>query len=523
MKKNLLFLAVLTLNFKLQTLNCFAQLITNHITIPYTNMAQPQVGVSYSDPKFHSSVTRITNAFSSNIEGAFPDYSKRQAWNSDESLLLLRSGNGDVLIYNGATYQYIKTFPGALQGVQDIFWHPTNPHLIYFISGSNFNTIDEQTLQINTLHTFSNYANVSTNAEGNMSNNGKYIGLCGYDSNWNPVDFFVYDVSLNSIISTLSVSANVTGFDWVSISPLGNYFVVDYADETLGRWHGVEVYDQQLNFLWQKPIGYGHSDLGLDSNGTEVLIMDKYNADSNLTYINKYGLADSSETSLLSVSPDFDLHESCRSMNRPGWVYVSTFDYVGKLTADSTTWVPFENEIFALSMNGSGSVQRLAHHHSRRYSPLTPNPGNSIYFAEPHATANKNGTKILFGSNWELNMQTDTSVDAYLCDASALLTAENFFTETNNAITVFPNPTSGKVNVQMSIPITIGIEDVQMKIYNVMGECIYQHISTSAHQHIDLSEAPNGIYFLQVSTIGGSASGGKTENGIVNKKIIISK
>ena len=88
--------------------------------------------------------------------------------------------------------------------------------------------------------------------------------------------------------------------------------------------------------------------MGLDMGGTEVLIMDAYDADSNRTYINKYNLSNGTKTSLLDISPDFDQHESCRNMNRPGWTYVSTFDYIGLLTDDSLTWQPIEDEVFAL-------------------------------------------------------------------------------------------------------------------------------------------------------------------------------
>ncbi|MBI4945196.1 MAG: T9SS type A sorting domain-containing protein [Bacteroidetes bacterium] len=76
------------------------------------------------------------------------------------------------------------------------------------------------------------------------------------------------------------------------------------------------------------------------------------------------------------------------------------------------------------------------------------------------------------------------------------------------AILVYPNPTTGKANVQMS-----KLENVQIKIYDVLGEYIYQHIGTFSNLQIDLSSQPNGIYFLKM----------KTEQGIVNQKLIINK
>ena len=150
------------------------------------------------------------------------------------------------------------------------------------------------------------------------------------------------------------------------------------------------------------------------------MIMDIYEPETNKTFIKKFRLSDGKETTLLEVSPLFDLHISCRNEN-PGapfgsWCLISTFDFVGRLTDSSSNWLPFEDEIFLLKLDGSGSVMRIAHHHSRRYSPLTPDSDKSVYWAEPHATVSRRGNRILFGSNWRENIASQSSVDTYLID-----------------------------------------------------------------------------------------------------------
>jgi len=472
-----------------------AQFVTNHNTIFQTNLTIPQVGVTFTDPNFGTPVIRMTNARSQAVSGYFPDYSKRQAWNSDESMIMLRSANGAVHIFNGQNYQYIKTLTD-IQGVQDIFWHPTNPLLIYYILDNMFYTLNVQTLQSNLLFTFTNYSYVTTRAEGNMSNDGHYIALCGYDINYNTLDFFVFDVLANTIHSTFAVNGNVTDFDWISISPLGNYVIVDYATDVVAPYNGVEVYDKDFNFLWRKPLGAGHSDYGLDYNGEEVLIMDFYDVDSNFMYINKYLLSNGMTTHLLSVSPDFDLHESCRAMSRIGWVYISTFDFVGRLTDDSLSWLPFEDEIFAVKMDGSGDVQRYAHHHSKRYSLSTPNSDSSVYFAEPHATINKNGTRILFGSNWRLNIAQDTSVDAYIVDLNNMLNAiKRDIPSDNPTFRIYPNPATDKLNV-VSDKI---YRDAVLKIYDALGKIVSEAAIRNFLTSVPVSALPMGLYLYQIS------------------------
>jgi len=74
---------------------------------------------------------------------------------------------------------------------------------------------------------------------------------------------------------------------------------------------------------------------------------------------------------------------------------------------------------------------------------------------------------------------------------------------------ISPNPTNGKINVMIS-----QFENLKMKsieIYNVYGEKVYSN--EAINLQIDLSEEPDGIYFLQI----------RTEQGAVTKKIIISK
>ena len=82
---------------------------------------------------------------------------------------------------------------------------------------------------------------------------------------------------------------------------------------------------------------------------------------------------------------------------------------------------------------------------------------------------------------------------------------ENILTD---GLTIYPNPTSGIFNLKMG-----KVENVQIKICDMLGNTIYQNNSTWSTIQIDLSTQPNGIYLVQL----------KTEQGIINKKLIIQK
>jgi hypothetical protein len=216
-------------------------------------------------------------------------------------------------------------------------------------------------------------------------------------------------------------------------------------------------------------LGAGHSDCGLDANGDEILIKDIYDEGLNIDHVRKFQLQDGTMTNLLDLSPLFDLHISLRSVNRPGWCFVSTFDYVGRLTDDSLSWLPFEDEIFALKTDGSGDVQRIAHHHTRRFSPITPDPDHSVYWAEPHATVNKAGTKVLWGSNWRQNMNQVLAVDTYLCDFSGWISIKDPELKTEFPVNLFPNPARDQINISFKLSEP---ESIHFVIYDCLGKVI---------------------------------------------------
>ena len=82
--------------------------------------------------------------------------------------------------------------------------------------------------------------------------------------------------------------------------------------------------------------------------------------------------------------------------------------------------------------------------------------------------------------------------------------------DASSAIAVYPNPTSGKINIH-----SVDSRIQSFDIYNPLGEKVCSSALSSSQSciSIDLSKEQNGIYFLQM----------QTNEGIVNKKIVIQK
>jgi len=146
----------------------------------------------------------------------------------------------------------------------------------------------------------------------------------------------------------------------------------------------------------------------------------------------------------------------------------------------------------------------------------------------PYTYSWSNGTTTQTATGLQPSNYTVTITDSLGCSHTATVTV-SFVGGINeidfsNSISIYPNPTSGVLQIQANSYQLIA--NSQIEIYNVMGEKIYEQaisdIGTANSGNnsnglslitINLSAARSDIYFLQL----------KTDNGIANKKIVISK
>ena len=158
------------------------------------------------------------------------------------------------------------------------------------------------------------------------------------------------------------------------------------------------VYDVNLKPVVELPKGsFGHGDLCMTADGRDLLVYD--GADHELDNNRNINIADL-QTGKVTIGTRIGWkstpHVSCRNLDLPGWALISTQGPDGK-------YPNHDFEIFWLKLDGSGEVRRVAHHHSSRE--------DGGYFAEQHAVTNRNGTMILFASNWGAETINDYLVD----------------------------------------------------------------------------------------------------------------
>ncbi|MDZ4063893.1 MAG: hypothetical protein U1E22_04415, partial [Coriobacteriia bacterium] len=322
-----------------------------------------------------------------------------QSFNADGSRLLARGIDGTWYVYDAASLQPLRQVPLDI----DPRWSASNPNLIYYSSETRLMSYDLSTGETAAVHDFAADAPgavmVWTRYEGSPSADGRYWGLMAEDENWLTSAYIIYNLETDTVLATRDLRAwpdDEREADSVTISPLGHYFLVQMdkycepgALSTDEDPCGLMVYDQALQNGRGLLRIVGHSDTALTAAGREALVYQDIDTDN----ISMLDVTSGVVTPLWPI--DFShtpigLHISGRALERPGWAVVSTHD--GDVA--SHTWM--DDQVFLVELKAGGRVVRLAHTHS-----LVDETQEHDYWAEPHASANHDLTRILFTTNWD--------------------------------------------------------------------------------------------------------------------------
>lgn len=386
-------------------------------TVPSVSM--PGYLTPIIEPTFGTTITRIADQIGLGLQGQCirHGYSKKQPWNCDGSLMFFSYGQYPNALIDGRTYKFIRWIHYPSWGT----WSNTNPNIIYGTSGvltqnykgvtyglNSFVSCDVTTDNWTLIRRFTQYDTITIgNGEGNLSNDGRYVALiCKSGSNYSIVSF---DIPNNTIIATLDLGTRCP--DNCSVSQSGRYVVLDWSGNIGTEWYqGLQVYDLNLTNRRQVYTWTGHGDLGYDSNGNEVFVMQA-----------TYGYGEP-EDSILAVRldgggttrqlnrvthPIVGSHISCRNINRPGWCYIS----------DNGAYQSYcfeHNEAFALKLDGSETIERFVQTRTSGYNVTG-------YNGSPMACPNQDGTRVVFASDWYggagtnqvIKMVSSTSTNLY--------------------------------------------------------------------------------------------------------------
>ncbi len=399
----------ITVIFLAATLITLCHIPASHATVPapqdtgrgvvsVPGVSKPQARAPYTEPSFGTYVVRVTDSKndvsgSDRSKGMKNEYSRVQSFNANDTYMVVRSIEAYWYLYDVNTLKPVRQLP--FQGESEPRWDANNPDRLYYIADKKLMVYSVASRKTGLVHDFSKdvpprTAFVWTKNEGSPSMDGRYWGLMADDLDGRPLALLIYDLVLNRVIARRNVPSNAPDYDHVTISPGGNYLFAGYD----------AYYDKTLTK--ETPLrDIGHGDLALDARGREVMVYQDTSTDT----ISMLDLATAKVTRLFRI--DFSrfskgFHISGRAFKKPGWVLISCFIEGNHANSD---WM--DNAVFAVELKPNGRVVRLAHHHSL-YNPRMEHD----YWAEPHATVNRDFTKILFTSNWGRSGTED--VDMYM-------------------------------------------------------------------------------------------------------------
>ena len=374
---------------------------------PMSSLAPPAVGRTTVDPEFGTRIRRITGAPSAEGASAVvkPMYSTMPAWNADESRLILWHREKGHELYDGRTYQFIRSLKlVSPSDIEDILWDPVDPDVLYY--PSNYNAVPNlmrYRVSTDTSEVLKHFDICPTGDWGKLLSLGsdpmylswgpaKVIGLgCGATK-------FLYDISTGQVLGRATVSA--------SIAPQPG------ATAQVAWFFDGSVYDAALRPLRKLALKNAseHSSLGRSGRtGHDLFNTVVFDAPaggseaSDVGSLVSFDLQTAQRRVVVGIAtgypyPPSTTHVSSVAQKRPGWVAVS-------IVGDPRGRGLLDNELLLANVD-TGTVCRVGHHRS------WAGEGKWGYWAEPHAVISPTGTRILFGSDWG----NGPSVDSYVVE-----------------------------------------------------------------------------------------------------------
>jgi hypothetical protein len=401
------------------------------------------------------------------------DYSRRQAFNADNSRFVVYASGGGWHLYDATTLGWIKQLSG-ISGTAEPQWDASNPNVLYYVpnkGGLKLYRLDVSTNTSTVAADFSGklpwsgVARVWQKGEGSPSADGRYWCFVAETSTAGILGVFTWDQEAQAVIGSKALTVNP---NWVSMSPSGKYCIVA----------GTTAYNPTFTSSRTLISGSQHSDLALGADGRDYFVFINQAVDGYLTMIDvETGAATRLIPTWINGSSTSG-HISGKAFSRPGWVLYSTFN-----SKNGEQWV--SERLMAIEMKASPKIINLAHHHTYYNG----------YWTQPHASVSRDFSRAVFNSNW--GSTSDLDVDTYMVRLpdSAFGAVEPppppppTSTADTTAPTVSASVSSGAKNTTLSATAS---DDVGVVAVDFMVDGILRGTDTTAPYSLSISTSKLG-------------------------------
>lgn len=394
-------------------------------------VAKPPFMRYYKDPAFGSKVIRITQSREGEVFK--PAYSSMQAWNADESLLLLYRGGKDAahVLYDGKTYEPFRELEIIPSDLEEVYWSHTDPDTFYYVSkySRDYGFFKKYSVKANKSSKIRDFRDIC--GPRGLPTGGNDVQMQSLDDDLfgfrcRPSDdeyiMFTYRMSTDEV-SHAPLSEDAGWEPWTAPipGPSGDRFwlqgkVIEPDLKTVVVEHDMAKHHEHAN------IGQTHD--GQDAVFQTVFDPSPNGCNDDLWQGVGHLVVHNMETGecrpVINEAKGYPYttsgtHVSAQAYKNPGWIAMSSvgygsFDFFTNKRKATTLF----SEIYLANTDPDNEVVcRLAHH--RSFGKSAKRGGYNAYFGEPHATISPTGTRIVFGSDW----YDSGSVDTYVIELPA--------------------------------------------------------------------------------------------------------
>jgi len=382
---------------------------------PEQQTTMPPPGAQLCDPGLSTCFVRVT-------EGPVMrhEYSRFDPFNADKTMVILHHmDEGYFAIFRTAVPYDTPSNLVARLSLGEPRWHRTDPGIILGLDGFQLLQYDVRTGTTTTVKDFAgdpvigpiiaretDLYRVTMKDEGECSWDGRWwaLALQGSADDYRLRHLFTWDRATDSIQGLLQLRPDQNGIDWVGMSPKGSWVIIGSVPGNGAPLDGTVIANRELTLFHRIDYDVAHSDVGLDSQGNEVLVMQNTRTD----YIDMLPIdtltrpimetggsyTGTGRTPLLRLfydwsSPltfDSGVHISC---NAPGWAVVSTHIALG---TPERNWLDRSIVLVHLDENDP-RVFYLAKIHNT----------TEDYWEETQATVTNDGQTVLWVANFNLD------------------------------------------------------------------------------------------------------------------------
>jgi hypothetical protein len=484
-------------------------------THPLINLNVPAVGNSFFDLSFGTNLIRTTTT--NGIRGRH-EYSRFDPFNVDQSMIIL---DPEELwnVYRTQSHPYNQSSNLVMAvHLEEPRWDPNDPNLIWGFDEFSIKTVDVSTKQETVVKDFTqdpvlgpiiaqnHVFRITTRDEGESSIDKRYWAffLQGDEQvDYHQLYIFTWDAIKDSVLGVYKIAPNEVEVDYVGMSPLGNWVIIGGDPWNGGNLVGQVMANIELT-QFHSFGSIGHSDVGIDTDGNEVLVgqntetdyidLMPFNFNTQSIPLVRLFYANDSPYGMQS-----GVHISC---NVPGYCVVSTYIEPG---LQEQNWL--DRSIILIKLDRQNPQ---AFYLAKIYNTT------GSYWEETHATISNDGSKVVWASNWnqnvglehiflmQLNMPPNWKQLTTGVKNEQIAKPEDFQLMQN-----YPNPFNPQTTIQFEIPFNGKLKiNMELHIYNLQGELIrtlmneekepgiYQIRWDGLDEHN--SKVATGIYLYQI-------------------------